>query len=160
MRSSRCSAQAAWARCIARAIRGCIATSRDRIAQGPTPIDEALPIARQIAEALEAAHEHGIINRDLKPANVKLTADVTAKVLDFGLAKALDSGAGSGVQDPAYVRTNASMSPDGRWVAYASDESGQWALYVKGFPDGAVKRISPAVGRIEQPSAATGAAFS
>ena len=61
-----------------------------RIARGAVPLDEALPIARQIAEALEAAHEHGIIHRDLKPANIKLRADGTVKVLDFGLAKALD----------------------------------------------------------------------
>ena len=61
-----------------------------RIARGPVPLDEALPIARQIAEALEAAHELGIIHRDLKPANIKLRADGTVKVLDFGLAKALD----------------------------------------------------------------------
>ncbi len=65
-------------------------TLADRIAQGPIPIDEALPIAKQIAEALEAAHEQGIIHRDLKPANVKVRADGTVKVLDFGLAKALD----------------------------------------------------------------------
>jgi eukaryotic-like serine/threonine-protein kinase len=65
-------------------------TLADRIAQGPIPVDDALPIARQIAEALEAAHEHGIIHRDLKPANVKLRPDGTVKVLDFGLAKALD----------------------------------------------------------------------
>ena len=62
-----------------------------RIARGPIPLDEALPIAKQIAEALEAAHEHGIVHRDLKPANVKISADGTVKVLDFGLAKALDS---------------------------------------------------------------------
>jgi eukaryotic-like serine/threonine-protein kinase len=66
-----------------------------RIARGPIPLDEALPIARQIAEALEAAHEAGIIHRDLKPANVKLRSDGTVKVLDFGLAKAGGaSGAG------------------------------------------------------------------
>jgi Tol biopolymer transport system component len=62
-------------------------TLADRIAQGPIPIDEALPIARQVAEALEAAHGQGIIHRDLKPANIKVREDGTVKVLDFGLAK-------------------------------------------------------------------------
>ena len=57
-----------------------------RIARGAIPLDEALPIARQIAEALEAAHEHGVIHRDLKPANIKVRPDGTVKVLDFGLA--------------------------------------------------------------------------
>ena len=65
-------------------------TLAQRIAQGPIPIDEALPIAKQIAEALEAAHEQGIIHRDLKPANIKLRPDGTVKVLDFGLAKAME----------------------------------------------------------------------
>src|SRR5262245_50961042 len=65
-------------------------TLADRIAQGPVPIQEARPIVRQIAEALEAAHERGIIHRDLKPANIKVRPDGTVKVLDFGLAKALD----------------------------------------------------------------------
>jgi len=60
-----------------------------RIASGAIPIDEALPIAKQIADALEAAHEQGIVHRDLKPANVKVRADGTVKVLDFGLAKAM-----------------------------------------------------------------------
>ena len=58
-----------------------------RIARGAIPLDEALPIAKQIAEALEAAHEQGIIHRDLKPANIKVRPDGTVKVLDFGLAK-------------------------------------------------------------------------
>ena len=65
-------------------------TLADRIAQGPIPVAEALPIAKQIAEALEGAHERGIIHRDLKPANIKVRPDGTVKVLDFGLAKALE----------------------------------------------------------------------
>jgi len=68
----------------------------ERIAQGPIPLDEALPIARQIAEALEYAHDRGIIHRDLKPANVKITPEGRVKVLDFGLAKALASDPVSG----------------------------------------------------------------
>ena len=64
-------------------------TLADRIAQGPIPVDEALPIAKQIAEALEAAHEAGVIHRDLKPANVKVKDDGMVKVLDFGLAQSL-----------------------------------------------------------------------
>ncbi len=65
-------------------------TLADRIGQGAIPLDEALPIAKQIAEALEAAHEQAIIHRDLKPANIKVTPDGVVKVLDFGLAKALE----------------------------------------------------------------------
>jgi serine/threonine protein kinase/Tol biopolymer transport system component len=66
-----------------------------RIARGAIPLDEALPIVKQIAEALEAAHEQGIIHRDLKPANIKVRADGTVKVLDFGLAKAIEPAGGS-----------------------------------------------------------------
>ena len=68
-------------------------TLADRIAQGSIPVDEALPIAKQIAEALEAAHEAGVIHRDLKPANIKVREDGTVKVLDFGLAKAFQPDA-------------------------------------------------------------------
>jgi serine/threonine protein kinase len=68
----------------------------DRIARGAMPVDEVLPMARQIADALEAAHAQGIIHRDLKPANIKVRADGTVKVLDFGLAKLADPVDGPG----------------------------------------------------------------
>ena len=75
-------------------------TLDERIAQGPIPVDEALAIAGQIADALEAAHGQGIVHRDLKPANVKLRDDGTVKVLDFGVAKAVPRTA-TGLQAPA-----------------------------------------------------------
>src|SRR5215218_7822002 len=65
-------------------------TLADRLASGPIPIDEALELAAQIASALDAAHRHGFVHRDLKPSNIKVCADGTIKLLDFGLAKALD----------------------------------------------------------------------
>ena len=79
-------------------------TLADRIARGAIPIDEALLIARQIAEALEAAHEQGIVHRDLKPANIKVREDGTVKVLDFGLAKALGADAASAADGLAVNR--------------------------------------------------------
>src|SRR5262245_43824432 len=76
-------------------------TLADRIAHGAIPLDEALPIAKQIAEALETAHEQGIIHRDLKPANIKVRPDGMVKVLDFGLAKALEPVSLSGADATA-----------------------------------------------------------
>src|SRR5262245_15674996 len=94
-----------------------------RLRHGPIPIDEALQIAVQIAEALECAHEKGIIHRDLKTANVKVTADEKVKVLDFGLAKAFrGDGAAS---DPSNSPTMMSGSIPGvilGTVAYMSPE--------------------------------------
>jgi eukaryotic-like serine/threonine-protein kinase len=88
-------------------------TLADRIARGAIPIDEALPIARQICEALEAAHEQGVIHRDLKPANIKVRADGTVKVLDFGLAKLTEA--------PAHVLASGAPQTD-------SAKSGQFGV--------------------------------
>ncbi len=85
-----------------------------RLVHGPVPLDEALPLARQIAEALEAAHDLGIIHRDLKPANIKVTPQGMVKVLDFGLAKLADpvgGGASASPDGPGTVRASMSMSP-------------------------------------------------
>jgi serine/threonine-protein kinase len=116
-------------------------TLADRIAQGPIPVDEALPIAKQIAEALEVAHEQGIVHRDLKPANIKLRPDGTVKVLDFGLAKSLEPTASSlnlsdspTITSPAVTQrgvllgTAAYMSPEQAKGRPADKRSDVWAF--------------------------------
>ena len=98
-------------------------TLADRIAKGPIPLDEALPIAKQIAEALEAAHEAGVIHRDLKPANIKVREDGTVKVLDFGLAKALDrTPEGDPSQSPTLTAAATQMGVILGTAAYMSPE--------------------------------------
>jgi eukaryotic-like serine/threonine-protein kinase len=121
-------------------------TLADRIARGPISLEEALPIAKQIAEALEAAHEQGIIHRDLKPANIKVRPDGTVKVLDFGLAKLAESTQSSTttpaalsisptVTSPALVSgvgvllgTAAYMSPEQAKGRAADKRSDVWAF--------------------------------
>ena len=87
----------------------------ERIARGTIPLDKALPIAEQIAEALEGAHERGIIHRDLKPANIKVRTDGVVKVLDFGLAKALEAESGMALSSGASptVTSHAKMTAGG-----------------------------------------------
>ena len=98
-------------------------TLADRIADGPIPVDEALPIAKQIAEALEAAHEQGVLHRDIKPANIKVKADGTVKVLDFGLAKALDTTPeGDPSQSPTLTAAATQMGVIIGTAAYMSPE--------------------------------------
>ena len=98
-------------------------TLADRIAKGPIPLDEALPIAKQIAEALEAAHEAGVIHRDLKPANIKVREDGTVKVLDFGLAKALEANpVGDPSQSPTLTAAATQMGVIMGTAAYMSPE--------------------------------------
>jgi serine/threonine protein kinase/Tol biopolymer transport system component len=98
-------------------------TLADRLAKGRIPLNDSLPVARQIADALEAAHEKGIVHRDLKPANIKITADGVVKVLDFGLAKAVTRGSTpdltqsptvtiGGTRDGVILGTAAYMSPE------------------------------------------------
>jgi eukaryotic-like serine/threonine-protein kinase len=88
-------------------------TLSDLIAKGPLPVGDALGIARQIAEALEAAHEKGIIHRDLKPANVALTSDGHVKVLDFGLAKAIEPGSSASVTNSPTITSPAMLTAAG-----------------------------------------------
>jgi serine/threonine-protein kinase len=118
------------------------ATLHDRLAHGPIPVDEALPIARQIVDALEAAHEHGIIHRDLKPANIKVRPDGAVKVLDFGLAKAMEPAVASSsgmslsptITTPAMTQagvllgTAAYMSPEQARGKVADKRADIWAF--------------------------------
>ena len=98
-------------------------TLADRISKGAIPLEEALPIAKQIAEALEAAHEAGVIHRDLKPANIKVREDGTVKVLDFGLAKALDPAPeGDPSQSPTLTAGATQMGVIMGTAAYMSPE--------------------------------------
>ena len=90
-----------------------------RIARGAIPVDEALPLAKQIAEALEAAHEQGVVHRDLKPANIKVRRDGTVKVLDFGLAKAVDAPGGVSASTSGSL-TTATMTQAGMILGTAA----------------------------------------
>jgi serine/threonine-protein kinase len=118
-------------------------TLAERIAFGPIPLEEALPIARQLAEALEVAHERGIVHRDFKPANIKIRPDGTVKVLDFGLAKATEAAivSGSGSHSPTITTpamtqaglilgTAAYMSPEQARGSSVDKRADIWAFGV------------------------------
>ena len=116
-------------------------TLADRIALSPMPIDEAVAIARQILEGLEAAHDQGIVHRDLKPANIKVRDDGVVKILDFGLAKAVENPVASspgvtqsptltfaGTQIGVILGTAAYMSPEQAKGKSADKRSDLWAF--------------------------------
>jgi serine/threonine-protein kinase len=110
-------------------------TLAERIARGPLPIDEALAIATQICDGLEAAHERGIVHRDLKPANIKLRADGSATILDFGLARAVDGDASNPAASPTMVTAVASvigtaayMSPEQARARAVDKRTDIWAF--------------------------------
>ena len=117
-------------------------TLADRIARGPIPLNETLSIARQMADALEAAHEKGIVHRDLKPPNIKITPDGVVKVLDFGLAKAASGDAApvdltqsptptvGGTQEGIILGTAAYMSPEQARGQTADKRADVWAFGV------------------------------
>ncbi len=112
-------------------------TLAERIARGPLPINEALTIAHQIADALDAAHEKGITHRDLKPANIKITPDGVVKVLDFGLAKALAPASGDAptltavpTQAGVILGTPAYMSPEQARGEAAGRQADIWSFGV------------------------------
>jgi serine/threonine-protein kinase len=110
-------------------------TLADRIAEGPVPVEEALNIAKQIADALEAAHDQGIVHRDLKPANVKVRSDGTVKVLDFGLAKAATPEVGGTSGSDAATMSLSAATQVGMVVgtaAYMSPEQAKGKVVDKG----------------------------
>ena len=108
-------------------------TLAERIAQGPIPVEDALKIALQIAEGLEAAHEKGVIHRDLKPANIKITPEGQVKILDFGLAKALEGETPDSSLSQSPTLTNAATQAGVilGTAAYVSPEQAKGRLSIK-----------------------------
>jgi serine/threonine-protein kinase len=120
-------------------------TLADRIAQGPMPVEEALAIATQIAEALKAAHARGIVHRDLKPANVKVRVDGSVKVLDFGLAKAVGADGGTSEASATPTITSPALTRLGVILGTAAYMSPEQARGMAGSPPSALTLTSEPV---------------
>ena len=134
-------------------------TLADCIARGPIPLADALPIAKQIAEALEAAHGQGIIHRDLKPANIKVREDGTVKVLDFGLAKAIEPTGAAGTSPTISPTISMHATKAGvilgtqayrllyvRYLAYLR-QGVLWGVVFDPIPAGGERHACTAIGR-------------
>ena len=126
-------------------------TLAERLDGGPATVHEAVACARQIAQGLKAAHERAIIHRDLKPANIKLRPDGVIKhpPFDIGLFPADGRGQWSPLLQSDAAEVNPVISPAGNWIAYSSNQSGRFEVYIERFPELGARQMASKGGGIE-----------